>query len=367
MHDLKNGYFYAFDQFDQLIKNPYAHKWCSIQKNIFGISGLRSRHGEFSTPWDYATHPGFVTPELKFIHDRHDDLYDQRALEIAAENKPIYVMWSGGIDSTCVLSSFFRNLAAADLKRITVVLNFESILENPDFYKKFIRPNCSCMSIYDLEVNNDFLSQNILLHGDPGDALYGPSISMFKNLIPTKQYQLPWKDNLELLKSGIPGDADFVDWYVNKISHNLFETNPANIDTIGDWWWWHYYNFKWEFSIWRPLVKCRKDISTGITQENIFNYLKNTFYNNEKFQQWSYSHHDTHIENHKLSAKKYIFDLNHDQNYFDRKIKVASNFQKNISPIKILPLYFDQNWQGHYPTNQALKKSLSGILDCYQG
>jgi len=52
---------------------------------------------------------------------------DERALEIQdkllSSNKELYVMWSGGIDSTAVLVSILKNFKSEALKRVVVCLN----------------------------------------------------------------------------------------------------------------------------------------------------------------------------------------------------------------------------------------------------
>ena len=52
-----------------------------------------------------------------------------------AQSKKIVIAWSGGIDSTLVLSELLKRVPTSQL---TVMLNNNSILEYPEFYKKYI-------------------------------------------------------------------------------------------------------------------------------------------------------------------------------------------------------------------------------------
>ena len=126
-------------------KKPYAKFWMRTQHLLIGILDLRARLGTFTTPWNIPSNPLYKIPEFKIIKDTLKDLLDTRALEIYNEakntNKKIAVMWSGGIDSTAVLTAFLKNIPIVDQNIITVVCDTNSILENIEFYKKFISNN----------------------------------------------------------------------------------------------------------------------------------------------------------------------------------------------------------------------------------
>lgn len=72
-----------------------------------------------------------------------EELCNERARELLmradALGSSIYVLWSGGIDSTLVLVSLLKNASTAQKKNIVVLLSEESIGENPRFYQEHIR------------------------------------------------------------------------------------------------------------------------------------------------------------------------------------------------------------------------------------
>ena len=365
--------------------NIYANYWNSIPSLVFGTTEVRARTGSFATPWGAPSGKEFAPPDLIHINDHFNDICDQRALEIFRiskdENKKIALMWSGGIDSTTVLTSFLKNIQSNDLENITIFLSTASIIENPIFYQKFIAGKIKCESIYNLVVDDNFLNHYIIIHGDPGDCIFGPSVGVFENLLDDNRHRLPWKNNIPIIKQGlfssvsVPVDSDyltgFTNWYVDKISNNLIEVNPDGIESIADWWWWHYFNFKWEFSISRPFFNYQHSvIRKSLSIENIQSYAKNTFFNTTQFQLWSYSNLKTHIGNskkdHKMAAKKYIFELDQNLEYFNNKIKVSSVPKKNITvTLGKQAEFYDQLWKP-YIGNEA-KETVKELLENYTG
>ena len=362
------------------ISNRYGKYWNFIRDHIYGIDDLRARSGSFTTPWAAHIDTLFTPPPLVYIPDRLSDLLDNRAIElnnIAKEsNKKLILMWSGGIDSTSVVSAFIKNLSKQDLKNILICLSSDSILENTNFYLSHISPNFEYISYYDIEVSDAFLADNILVHGDPGDCIYGPSLAMYKNLISDGRHLQPWRNNLpniinEInavnLNTNIPDG--FANWYVDKITTNLLEVGPEGVDSVSDWWWWHYFNFKWEFSVSRPFFNMRSNLKSSINHDNFLFYVGNTFFNTPKFQQWSYSNLKTHVGNtmqdHKIQAKKYIFELDNNEEYFCTKTKTASKPAKRSSRIK--PVFYDNNWVAHDMDEPGVWDTMIELLENYQG
>ena len=347
-------------------KNPYANCWRALSLMLVGIADLRSRIGTFTTPWGAPSNSLYAAPKFKFINDRLDDLLNIRALEVFKkakdQKKKIAVFWSGGIDSTLVLTAFLKNISLADQKNIIVVCNTNSILENFNFYSKYINDKLECLHYNQLEVNSDFLDKHILLHGDPGDCLFGPSSPMYRYFINRGEHLQPWRNHLdrmaELLEPvkahGIHAPG-FGRWYVDKITRNLEESGQADyVSTIADWWWWTYYNFKWEFSCQRPFFYVRKNFTSNIPTTQVKEYAENVFFNTDKFQLWSYSNLKSHIVQnfssitHKEQAKNYIFEFTKDYDYLKNKKKTdATPANWDEKSNYRTPIFYDKNYVGH--------------------
>ncbi len=370
-------------------KNKYANMWLAGIKLLVGTVDLRPRSGTFTTPWMAPSSALYKIPKLEFVSETLSDLLDQRAIEINSEanrsNKRIAIMWSGGIDSTMILTSFLKNLSDNDKAKLTIILTTTSILENIDFYLKYIRDKIECLNYLKINIDDNFLNQYILLHGDPADCLFGPSIPMYLHFVQREQHLMPWKENLEKMKEHLNlfaiknnfNVSNFGDWYVDKISNNLMETGQdKHVTTIANWWWWAYFNFRWEFSCQRPFFYLRaKSYEKSISEKNITDFAKNTFLNTDKFQLWSYSNlkklinHD--LSSHKQLAKDYVFEFDKNEIYFKNKIKIGTYTPSLIIRINNnRPVYYDKNWAGYnyeQPDSYRLKNILNLLLEGYKG
>jgi len=364
---------------------PHAKYWIRTQHLLMGIIDLRARVGTFTTPWNIPSNSLYKIPEFKIINDSLEDLLDERALEIyysaKKTNKKIAIMWSGGIDSTSVLTAFLKNVPVADKNIITVVCDTNSILENIEFYKKFISNKLTCIHYRTINITEEFLQSYILLHGDPGDCLFGPSISKYQYFVDRGLHLEPWKNHLDKMKEllEIPHidptsyQPGFGDWYVNKITNNLEETKQSTyLTSIAEWWFWTYYNFKWEFSCQRPFAYLRRDFTTKFSDNVIKEFAQNTFFNTEKFQQWAYSNIKKNIPKdfslHKKEVKMYIYEFTKNLDYFKYKSKLPAR-PANLDLITsspFQPIYYTKNWQGVLDDSLSIQ-TLKVLLERYQG
>lgn len=371
------------------IRNPRGRFWVAQRYIVMAVTDLRARSGTFETPWNAPIDPMFKLPPMIHIADRLSDIADQRALELNQiakdQNKRILIMWSGGIDSTMVVSSFIKNLSAADLQNVSVVLTLNSIMENYNFYRTQLAGRVNCVSWLTVNFTNEFLEKNIVLHGDPGDCLFGPSISMYKDLMPERKHLEPFTKHLDtiaktieernkeaVLKFNVPGVGK---WYADRITRNLEEVSPDGIVNVADWWWWHYINFKWQYSIMRPVLRRKTDgfELLPLTTENIQSYCKNSFFNTDRFQQWSYSNLPYHVgndrTNHKKQAKDYIYELDKDDVYRTHKTKIESVpvYDDSAYFITKRPLLWSSDWTGYHTEYPGLTEACILHLEKFRG
>lgn len=370
---------------DMTIQNPTGKLWSKYANYVIGAKDSRARVGPDCTPWMAKNDSCYPMPDLCYINDRLSDLLDSRAIELfdlsRANGKKIAILWSGGIDSTTVLVSFLKNLSPADHDNIEVVMAASSVIENFDFYRDHISGKLRCTQLLDFNICDKTLEQYMVLHGDPGDAIFGPSVSAFRHLIDDDRHLLPWKNHLDLITeffdrnqsvNAVPG---FGKWYVDFITENLVSAGPEGVKSIADWWWWNYINFKWTTSILRPFLHMRHDFKQPIQRHHHEEFAKYTYFNTNQFTQWSYSNLENHFREVgrdrgavKLAAKQYIFDFDHNQKYRDRKTKVPSksyDFEKRISWTP--PLYYDQDWIGYYTWEPGVTEAATELLESFQG
>lgn len=366
------------------INNIYGRYWAWMHVLILAHLGLmKARSGTYTDPWNSKLDPLMKLPNLYYVDHKLHDLLNSRAIDIfnkaKQSNRRIYMMWSGGIDSTAVLSAFLRNLSTADHDIITVVMSQDSVNENPHFYSNYIDGKLNAIQFVNFNVTEDFLkNKGIIITGDPADALQGPSVPMYEHLVPTGDHLKPFAGNEHLIidpieapyrnlikKNNIVG---FGSWYVNKVSANLHEIAPPGVESIADWWWWHYINLKWEASIWRPLLRRKVNLEESLSVDTINEFVTNTFFNTPEFQRWSYSNRHQFITNndpmtHKRQLKEYIFEFDKNQDYFEHKTKVQSVPPRIVCEY---PSYVNWDWSG-VRVSPELEACVVAKLEEYKG
>jgi hypothetical protein len=364
------------DDADIDINNHYGRHWSKIAEYVVAMDDIRPRQGTFTNPWGAIADPLFAAPPVRAVHDSLGNLLDQRACDLLQDTRRIAVMWSGGIDSTCMLAALIKNTRCLD--QLVVYCSRASVEENTYFYKNHILGQIETRDTSTLDITDDFIQTHVLLHGDPADCLYGPSMPMYALLLPKQQQLLPWQNNRHLLVHGIihyknhlswkPAgcEVEFANWYVDKVSVNIEEVRTHEISTIADWWWWHYFNLKWQFSILRPFYGLRKSRRPTLSRRSLESYVATTFYNTEYFQNWSYTNLGTLCRDpakHKIAAKQYIFELDQNEFYFSNKRKTVSM----SSDSNKWPSYLDQNLKPYYITDPGVKEAMLELLEQYTG
>jgi hypothetical protein len=367
-----------------LPKNKLGRYWLGTSSLVQSNADPRARMGKFTSPWlNVKAHRYCQIPQLKFINDSYSDLLDARAIEInnlaKKLKKKIIILWSGGIDSTCLLVAFLKNLNKQDLKNIRIGMNMLSIQENQTFFLNHILNKFDIIEFSNILVSNSLLKNNMLLHGDPGDGINYPGTWHYDHIVAQGKHLNKFTDHLEEMAIGAYPDKKILNmpnkrilkfwyktiddgfglWYVNKIKDNILDCKVDDyITTVADFWWWHYFNIKWNHYTQCALFNMKEDFSEELNPEEIKNYFEYTFYNSDPFQNWAWTNlkklvrEDAH-KTLKLEARQYIFDYDKDQNYFDTKRKMPSPSMTNVRAR--MPYYiFDQNYVGHDSTDNNI-------------
>lgn len=264
--------------------------------------------------------PDFDLPVLSFA-----DCCIARAKELLGKDNKIYLMWSGGIDSTAMLISFLT--AGRSLDQVTIALNDDSIREYPNFYHLHIRSKFDLISIEELMLRASTTGlDGIMISAEHADQLFGSPLA---NLIHQKLgadflYQPATSDVITglLRKFNLdPLSAKCID----DLYRLTFTHSPRPIQNVWDWAWWHGFNFKWQ------------QIGLKLKTRLLENVDLITFYSDTNFQRWSANQRpDLHsMESLKNTAKQVILDYTNDRHYFDHKIKHPSTtlyYAKQNSP-----------------------------------
>ncbi len=274
---------------------------------------------------------------------------DERAVQLMEfaknTNRKIAVMYSGGIDSTLVLSAFFKNCSEADVKKHLVALvNHTSISENPRFFLDHIIKNIECIPSYkygDIAGNDSYM----LISGEQADQLF--TVAFATNF--GQETKLSYLN--DTIEQRLDETLAFIGRRVGEsnaqhVLNTLREvTNKAPIDVsaIKDFWWWISFTLMWQANYLRilPFIKNIK----GIKFEE--NYT--TFFNTNDFQLWAMNNRDFDIGsnlNYKIVFRDYIYDYNKDLEYRNGKRKNGS--LSSAIKRKVPYTWIDNEHNGYY-------------------
>jgi hypothetical protein len=266
----------------------------------------------------------FPLPPLKPLRKSYKELCAEHAADIARtaqdHNAAIYVLWSGGVDSTCALVSILEN---CEHNRIVVLLTDNSIGEYPAFYRRHIhgKLNCKHASAFVQEL----AGPNLVVSGELNDQLFGSdiiadaiSIFGFDAVLGRLQRELI----TSLYQVKLNGDRNTA-LFFSSLFGRLAETAPVTLKTNFDLLWWINFTLKWQTVYMRSLAFSTKPLSPAQIKTSYHPFFCTT-----EFQLWSMNNLDQKIKNHwktyKWPAKEIIYEFTKDADYRDHKIKYRS-------------------------------------------
>jgi hypothetical protein len=275
-------------------------------------------------------HVQSLFPVFRKSNREFEDICNERAVELLARADSLgvkmYVMFSGGIDSTLVLVSLLKHATEAQKKNITVLLSEESIIENPNFYRDHIYGKLHTESS---GMFGDLLGgKHLLVSGELNDQLFGSDmvgkfILRFGAPAIHESYS---RDKFSTFFQEKLNDMKATAFYLD-----LFETlksaAPIPIVTNHDYLWWINFSLKWQAVFMRVLSYASARNVVHITPDYL-NTLYVPFFCTDEFQIWSLNNLDKRIKDswssYKWVCKDIIYDYTKDADYRDNKIKRGS-------------------------------------------
>lgn len=360
--------------------------WARIKLHLPASTDLRARSGSFTTPWNAVSPyrqplPDLATPENRSFKE----LMDSRAQEIYQSSrslgKKLMLMWSGGIDSTGMLTALLKHIPTneqADL--ITICLTPDSIMENFEFYRRYISGRLPIIHKINVDISDDFFRNTIITSGDTADHLFFFGGLAFRERFGTDIWTKPWRDNLDrLLNPQFENHSYSWKFLYSKVVENMRQSDLPDLNSVGDVFYWLQLNFMWEGTNLRPLhtPSMRKDFRTTIQPKHVHEFLDHIFYSTKDFQRWSFTnrHRQQSIPyaNHtfKQELRDYIVEFDGNRSYHQFKQKIVSMSFDQINDVHwnthLQPVYFDQNWRGYTLEDQGVKDLILQKLKEYQG
>ena len=349
-----------------------GHDFQNLYQGMFkfnpGLSGVYNRYGRDTLPFKNGLKhlPGFAMPAYDpTFNQSWSEITDQRCHELRQRrfDKKWVIAWSGGIDSTTIITSIIKNLPAADFHNIIIACNKFSVWENPKFFQDFIYPNFQTMDSMNL-LDIGILEEHIVIDGEPADQLFAGGISLAMML----------SHGLEFLEKDIVKDAnlmieyiarttrksgsevlgdDFAQWYYTSLMENIRSVDiPVN--TFHDLMWWSYFNFNWSSAKMRELENYLNIPDAKIYLDNFVHW-----FDSDSYQLWAMTNntqnrkYGSNVGHYKLAAKQYIFDLDKNPYFLKYKTKLFSNNYKWPRPGKVWYCMTDDfkllNIDDHWP------------------
>ena len=282
----------------------YSKVYSYIFKGMSGILIDRNKsvdfyNGEFEFP-NLTPIPKITTP-LSI-----EECIEDSVFKLSVEDKNIYILWSGGIDSTVALLGcwkYNRSLFTDD--RITVLHSPSSIKESPFMYEwikknniKTIETN-SVMNYIKDDLKNQCAS-NLYVTGEIGDQIMGNFYNMgtFPHLNDEENFLS--KDIFSFLKP-IESKKERNAW--DEFAHLIYNNRLAEIETVYDLLSWANFTCKYEHPKYRIWLSIQRRINTY------------SFYDTDEFQNWSLNNNWRQKCNgnwwtkYKMPLKKFIHDV----------------------------------------------------------
>ena len=273
----------------------------------------------FKTPYSNHVPDDCVMPAFKDTNITYEECAMQRVKDLLAlaDGRPINLLYSGGIDSSTVLTSFIKYLGVDQAKeKINVLMSYESKVENPWMWEKFIRPNLNI----EHSKNFDFTKirpDELYINGELNDQLFaatGPVKSglklsrklgkMMDDLMITDE--LLYDYFIDLGMAARP--AEF--WTKNM--SKLMDKCPCPEKNIWVFAWWYGFCCKW------INIKNRIFMFNNTTTEmyKVPDQAKTNiipFFDSDKFQLWSMNNKEPknlgNYDSFKWTAKKYVSSI----------------------------------------------------------
>ncbi len=312
---------------------------------------LVTRNGDWSIPWKQELIPGFEMPAYDSgFNKTFAEVTDYKASTIKKQinkGKRFAVMYSGGIDSTVIMAALIKNLTVEELKSITVCASAETIIENPVFWQRYIQDKFTI-----LDSNNhkydDLIEQELTpITADEGDCMFGTLFGLTlynnydyyistlgeisRNKLKNLKYSISDPDvhfsnyrELIVKHLGIPQDPNFGRLLYEKYVHNI-NTASVPVNSLHDFFWWLIFNVKYLNCSVRGALYFNDRVEWKTAIYSIVNW-----FNDPEYQRWSMVNNNNgqKIKNtlatYKMAAREYIWDLDHNDWYYNFKIKLES-------------------------------------------
>lgn len=285
-------------------------------------------------------------PKIKYSFNKSfDEVCYSTAIKYWEEHNDITVLWSGGLDSTCVAVALIET--KPENKKLSILGSIESVEEYPSFYEQH-------KNIMIIDSPEQFWSrftfhqnETKYVSGDIGDQIFGGVIDEFGPL-----KNRPWQEFIEweniFHQSYMTTDEFRRDWTAEektkflKLMEKFNNKAPFPIISLFDFVWWLTFSTRMNGAANNITVLSSEVMN--VQKAAIGTY--SPFFYNEDFEQWSMNNHHLKypagIETYKQPIKNFIVKYNND-------IDFIMNKRKEKSTPRLLG---DKKWFGKWASNK---------------
>lgn len=232
--------------------------------------------------------------------------YEEMAIERAEALKQlegkIYIMYSGGVDSTTAVTAFILSWSDEELQRVHILASTQSIGEFPEMWNLISEKFQGRITTSFVHVENA-CKDGYVITGEHGDQIFGSDvIKKVSKAYGDEAIHQSWEEKMPAIYDSLFGESvskKFIEVY-----RQTTVASPFPIRSCFDWAWWYNFTNKWQHVKYRLLsYKEWEDPKTNFPKIH-------HFFDTPDWQRWSLDNHDKKIENtlesYKITAKKFI-------------------------------------------------------------
>lgn len=297
---------------------------------------VHDRTGRVQSPFDIRTFPGFEIPAIPAGFNLS---YEEAVLERAAFFKrqqerlgvPIFLMYSGGIDSTVMLLALEEVMGGSAKDRIEVALTRDSIAEYPRFYNERIRGRYQMVSSELFAYQFD--RSRLVISGEHNDQLFGSDVlgdivTAFGDEAFELALQPYTRDRVvDFLVRARAVEPDIANFWFEMVDGHLRSHSEVEATRLFDFFWWLNFVFKWQNVYFRILMRVAPHLRHNIGMDFLSSHFFH-FFSSEELQCWSMRNPAKKVNarwnSYKAEAKEFIRARTGDDYYADNKVKRGS-------------------------------------------
>jgi hypothetical protein len=367
MNDLIYFFLPAIKAYDYSVtdKGYKFHQWF----NSTLARTFTSRVHKLDTPWPMASTlcplPAIVNNYQTF-GDSIESIADRFCKETMQSGRVPYLAWSGGIDSTTILVSLLKVASQDFLKKLVVLHNATSIIENPYFYNRYIDQKLQTQEISTFEITPHNYNNIIVLDGQCGNqCLTGMSISINAYYSNFDLFDRDWK-TIDNFSTQVPQVPILSEFSIELIKESI-NYSPVPINTVYDFLWWAAFNFRFDHGLLDKVLIYTKHLDRLQTQ-TFYNQGLYRFYAQPEMQSWSMSTVNerrvkTRTHSPKWHAKNYIYEFDHNDLWYSTKKEEPSITSKlNTDKVQTTIVAIDTQWNKYDIRDSTTRRMLGQIL-----